>query len=186
MAFEAQKTVVIRQLEKPEIELRGSAETAHRVAIIMPVHNEADTIESTIRELYNKVATKMERISICAFEDGSTDGTKEVLEKLEDELPNFYAKMTKGKKGYPKAMREAFLSISPDEFDYVAAIDSDGQYDPEDFFKLWSIMQQDSPDIVMGRRITRREPPYRRLLSKGLQLLESFMFGVKCKDVTTS
>jgi len=156
-----------------------------RVAIIMPVYNEVDTIESTIRELYDKVANKMDNMDIWAFEDGSTDGTKGVLEKLENEFPNFHAKMAKGKKGYPKAMREAFLSIDPNEYEYVVAIDSDGQYDPDDFFKLWSIMQRDSPNIVMGRRVTRREPLYRKFLSQGLQVLERLMFPVSCKDVTS-
>jgi len=156
-----------------------------RVAIIMPVYNEVDTIESTIRELYDKIANKMDNVDIWVFEDGSTDGTKEVLEKLLSEYPNLHAKMTKEKKGYPRAMKEAFLSIDPSEYEYVVAIDSDGQYEPDDFFKLWQIMQRDSPDIVMGRRITRREPPYRRLLSRGLQLLERILFPVQCKDVTS-
>ena len=46
-------------------------------------------------------------------------------------------------------------------------------------------MRRDSPDIVMGRRMTRREPPYRKLLSIGLQFLERVMFPVKCKDVNS-
>jgi glycosyltransferase involved in cell wall biosynthesis len=162
-----------------------SLRSSGKVAIIMPVYNEADTIESTIRELHEKVATKMENVEIWAFEDGSSDGTKELLEKLSDEIPGFHAKMTIEKKGYPRAMREAFLSIQPDQYEYVVAIDSDGQYDPDDFFKVWEVMQRDSPDIVMGRRVTRKEPPYRRLLSKGLQFLERFMFPVKCRDVTS-
>lgn len=156
-----------------------------RVAIIMPVYNEVDTIESTVRELYDKLANKMDNLGIWVFEDGSTDGTKEVLEKLENEFPSLHAKMTKQKKGYPRAMREAFLSIDPSEYKYVVAIDSDGQYEPDDFFKLWHIMQRDSPDIVMGRRTSRKEPPYRRLLSQGLQILERLMFHVQCKDVTS-
>ena len=161
------------------------SEVTDRIALIMPVYNEADTIENTIRELYDKLANKMVNIHIWVFEDGSTDGTKEVLEKLEDEYPDLHARMAREKKGYPRAMKEAFLSIDPDEYEYVVAIDSDGQYEPDDFFKLWQIMQRDSPDIVMGRRMSRREPPYRRLLSRGLQLLEKLMFPVQCKDVTS-
>jgi dolichol-phosphate mannosyltransferase len=156
-----------------------------QIAMIMPVYNEADTIENTVRELYDKIAGKMDNVDIWVFEDGSTDGTKEVLEKLHSEYPCLHTKMTERKKGYPRAMKEAFLSINPYEYEYVVAIDSDGQYEPDDFFRLWQIMQRDSPDIVMGRRMARREPPYRRLLSRGLQLLERIMFPVKCKDVTS-
>jgi len=161
------------------------SEIKDRVAIIMPVYNEVDTIESTVRELYDKVANKMNNVGIWIFEDGSTDGTKEVLEKLENEFPRLNAKMTKQKKGYPRAMREAFLSVDPGEYEYVLALDSDGQYEPDDFFKLWQIMQRDSPDIVMGSRVSRKEPLYRRLLSQGLQILEKLMFHVQCTDVTS-
>jgi dolichol-phosphate mannosyltransferase len=161
------------------------SEINDRIALIMPAHNEVDAIEDTVREIYSKIVTKMSNVTIWVFEDGSTDGTKQVLEKLGNELNSFRAKMTKGKKGYPKAMRDAFLSINPDEYDYIVAMDSDGQYDPDDFFKLWQVMQRDSPDIVMGRRKTRREPPYRKLLSQGLNRLEKLMFPVRCKDVTS-
>lgn len=160
-------------------------EIRDRIAIIIPVYNEADTIESTIRELYRKVICKMSNVDLWIFEDGSTDGTKEVLEKMKNEFPSIHIEMAKTRKGYSRAMREAFLSVNSSEYKYVVAIDSDGQYDPEDFFKLWHVMQCDSPDIVMGRRTNRQEPIYRKLLSRGLQLLERVMFSVKCKDVTS-
>jgi glycosyltransferase involved in cell wall biosynthesis len=173
-----------KNVEKRQLKIQ-SAEIDCKIALIMPVYNEADVIEHTVRELYQKVVSKMDNVDIWVFEDGSTDGTKEVLEKLKDEFSDLHAQMTPKRKGYPSAMREAFLNINADKYDYVVAVDSDGQYEPDDFFKLWSIMQRDSPDIVMGRRITRQEPPYRKLLSRGLQLLERIMFPIKCKDVTS-
>jgi dolichol-phosphate mannosyltransferase len=151
----------------------------------MPVYNEAETIENTIREIYRKIISKRGNVDIWVFEDGSTDATKEILEKLKNVYPGLHVETTPRKKGYPRAMKEAFLSIDANKFGYVIALDSDGQYDPDDFFKLWSIMEKDSPDIVMGKRITRREPPYRKMLSRGLQLLEKEMFPVKCQDVTS-
>ena len=160
-------------------------EVDSKIALIMPVYNEADTIKDTVREFYEKVVSKMGNVDIWVFEDGSTDGTGKALEELEDEFPLFHAQTTAKRKGYPRAMKEAFLNIDANEYDYVVAVDSDGQYEPDDFFKLWSIMQRDSPDIVMGRRMARREPPYRRMLSRGLQLLERVMFPVQCKDVTS-
>jgi glycosyltransferase involved in cell wall biosynthesis len=173
----------------PEIRQNGLGysppEAGERIALIMPVYNEADTIENTIREFQAKVVTKMGNVDIWVFEDGSTDGTKEVIGKLKHEFSGLHAQMTESRKGYPRAMREAFLNIKANDYDYVVAVDSDGQYEPDDFFKLWSVMQSDAPDIVMGKRMTRREPPYRRMLSRGLQLLERVMFPIKCKDVTS-
>lgn len=156
-----------------------------KIAVIMPAHNEAETIEKTVRELFSKALCQMGNVDVCVFEDGSTDGTKEILHKLSDEFPFLQIRSADGKKGYPRAMRDAFLSIDEDIYEYVVAMDSDGQYDPVDLLKMWKIMRDGSPDIVMGRRITRREPPYRKLLSKGLQTLERIMFPTQCKDVTS-
>ncbi len=173
----------VQELEEAEVEYAYSAKD--RLAIIMPVYNEAASISGTIRELYTKVAGRMGKIDVWVFEDGSVDETKEVLGKLEDEFSSLHVEMTSNRKGYPKAMRDAFLAIDAEEYEYVVAIDSDGQYEPTDIFKLWNVMQSDSPDIVVGRRMSRREPPYRRLLSRGLQFLERIMFPVKFKDVTS-
>jgi len=166
-----------------EAEYSSSGED--RIAVIMPVYNEADSIANTIRELYSKLADRMGGMDVWVFEDGSVDGTKEVLGKLEDEFSSLHVRMTPGRKGYPRAMRDAFLAINPDVYQYVVAIDSDGQYEPTDILRLWNVMQNDSPDIVVGRRMSRREPAYRKLLSRGLQLLEKIMFPVKLKDVTS-
>jgi glycosyltransferase involved in cell wall biosynthesis len=172
---------------KPEFEQAECSlyPVGERIALIVPVYNEVDTIENTVREIHEKIVTKMGNVDIWVFEDGSTDGTKEVLGKLRHEFSGLHAQMRPSRKGYPKAMREALLKISPTRYDYVVAVDSDGQYEPDDFFKLWNIMQRDAPDIVMGRRMTRREPLYRKILSRGLQFLERVMFPVKCKDVTS-
>ena len=172
-----------QEIEEPPVAC--SCSEKDRIALIMPVYNEAASIAGTIRELYAKVVGKMGKAAIWIFEDGSIDETKEVLGRLKDEFASLHVEMTAERKGYPKAMKEAFLAINADEYEYVVAIDSDGQYEPNDIFKLWTIMQSDSPDIVIGRRMSRREPPYRRLLSGGLQLLERIMFPVKIKDVTS-
>ena len=42
-----------------------------RIALIMPVYNEADTIKNTVREFYRKVVDKMGNVDIWVFEDGS-------------------------------------------------------------------------------------------------------------------
>lgn len=156
-----------------------------RIAVIMPVYNEVDTIENTIAELYDKVASRLKFVDIWVFEDGSKDGTKDALSKLSEKYPNVYVRMSSMKKGYPKAMRDALLSINPQQYSHVLTIDSDGQYEPNDFFKVFETMCKNHVDIVMGRRLSRKEPLYRRLLSKGLQMLERIMFPLQCKDVTS-
>ena len=56
------------------------------VSIVMLVYNEADIIENVIREYYDKVFLKLEDAEFIVAEDGSTDGTKEILNRLKDEF----------------------------------------------------------------------------------------------------
>ena len=69
------------------------SQASNRIALIMPVYNEAETIENTVRELYEKVVTKMDCVSIWDFEDGSTDETKKVLSELKDKFSDFHTEI---------------------------------------------------------------------------------------------
>lgn len=157
----------------------------NKIALIMPVYNEADSIEATTNEIYHKILERTEQVELHIFEDGSNDGTKEILRKLQRIYPSIKVFTSNDRKGYPKAMRDAFLSIDSKEYPYVISIDSDGQYDPDDFFKIWEKFKTGSADIVMGQRISRAEPVWRRFLSWGLRILEGMMFPIPCRDITS-
>lgn len=157
----------------------------HKIAIVMPVYNEVDSIKDVIMELFDVIVKRMDGVDIWVFEDGSTDGTKEVLAELSEELPNLIVQMESTRKGYPCAMREAILAIDPKVYPYILTLDSDGQYYPQDFFRLWEIMRKEAVDIVIGKRVRRAEPFYRKFLSWGLRTLEKRIFSVQCSDVTS-
>jgi glycosyltransferase involved in cell wall biosynthesis len=62
------------QTSKPELE------------VLLPVHNEADSIEATVREIYEVLSLQVSlRFIIC--EDGSVDDTKDILRELSKSLP---------------------------------------------------------------------------------------------------
>ena len=121
------------------------------------------------------------------FEDGSCDNTKEILRKLAIQDETLMVHTSPERKGYPRAVKEALVSLDEEAFDYVLFTDSDGQYDPSDFRKLLGVVERDpSVDIVVGRRINRAEPLYRVVLSSGLKSLEKVLFNPSCKDVTSA
>src|SRR5579875_623393 len=158
-----------------------------KVAIVMPVYNEGATIESTVMEIKEKVISRMPNASIFIFEDGSKDNTKEAIIALADRFPWIRAHTSPERKGYPRAVKDAIASIDESEYGYIVFMDSDGQYDPNDFFKLWDLMLSDNDlDIVMARRTNRAEPAYRVILSSGLRVIEKVLFSPPCKDVTSA
>lgn len=144
----------------------------------MPVHNEASTIESTVTELYDVIGKKMP-LEIVLSEDGSTDGTREVIEKLSERVP-LKALLSPMRKGYARGITEGLSYVSSE---YVLITDSDGQHDPRDFWKLWE--QRKEYDIISGWRVKRADALHRKVMSKTFQFLSRELFSLPSfKDIT--
>lgn len=132
--------------------------------ILLPVHNEAESIEATIREIYNEIAPKLKvRFIVC--EDGSRDNTKQILRKLAQELP-LRLNLSEERKGYSLAVREGMRML---ESPYLLCLDSDGQCDPKDFWSFWEA--RDRGDVVFGWRVKRADTLIRRTFSRFFKLI---------------
>jgi glycosyltransferase involved in cell wall biosynthesis len=137
----------------------GTAE----IAVLMPIHNEAETIEETVTEFYNVVSPKMP-LEVVLSEDGSTDNTEDVIEKLSEKIP-LKAVLSTSRKGYTGGIKDGLKLVKAK---YVLVTDSDGQHDPRDFWKLWNLRMK--YDIVSGWRKKRADSLYRRIMSQVFQL----------------
>ena len=77
--------------------------------VLLPVHNEAQSIEGTIREIYEALSPRVApRFIIC--EDGSVDDTKKVLINLSQLFP-MQLVMSEGRKGYSRAVIDGMKSL---------------------------------------------------------------------------
>jgi len=159
------------------------SDTSYKIVVVLPAYNEADTIAHTIMEANNHFSKIHPNIEYLVAEDGSTDGTPQVLSHLQGSMPCLQVNSSPKRKGYPTAVRDGILSVRKD-VDRILFMDSDGQYDPRDFQKL--VRLADNADIVIGRRTSRKESPLRVFLSIGVRLLEREMFGLRCRDVTSA
>ena len=150
----------------------------NNISIVMPIYNEVDVIERVIRKYYNEFFKYCKKSEFIITEDGSTDGTKDVLEKLQKEL-GFRLISSADRKGYEKARNDALkLAKNP----LVFFSDSDGQHDPKDFFGLYEEMKTKNADLIVGYKKERRDVLYRRLTSKFGNFLYGIMFGVWLRD----
>jgi len=146
-----------------------------KLDLAMPVHNEGASIQSTLEEWWKELSPSMDLRFIIA-EDGSKDNTKEVLNKLENELP-MLLNMAEVRRGYSGAMTAALCaSTSP----YVLASDSDGQCDPGDFCRLWEVREKF--DLVVGWRVNRADPFVRKMMSKSFRFVHKSLFGTWLHD----
>jgi dolichol-phosphate mannosyltransferase len=145
--------------------------------IVMPVHNEAAVIGRTLKEWRDELASELSYEFIIT-EDGSKDGTKEVLTDLAKRYP-IVLDMTDKRRGYAGAMIAGMrMSTAP----YVLAVDADGQFDPKDFCKFWQ-KREESP-VLIGWRQRRADVLARKIMSKSFKALHRLLFHLKLHDAS--
>ncbi|TRO51888.1 glycosyltransferase family 2 protein [Candidatus Bathyarchaeota archaeon] len=148
------------------------------IAVVMPIHNEAETIEQSVTEFYDVVNPKMP-LEIVLSEDGSTDDTENVIEELSEKIP-LKAVLSTSRKGYAGGIKDGLKLVTAN---YVLITDSDGQHDPTDFWKIWNLRGE--YDIVSGWRKKRADSLYRRIMSQVFQLRIRRAFNLpNFKDIT--
>lgn len=149
------------------------------IDIVLPVHNEAESIGSTLEEFHRVVAMENGiaiRFIVC--EDGSRDNTVEVLRELSQRLPILLL-TDKVRKGYSRAVIDGFKASSSE---LVGFIDSDGQCDPADFRTFVDQHKSGNYDLVFGYRNPRHDHAVRILMSNLFGLVYRSIFSVPLRD----
>ena len=113
----------------------------------MPVFNERTTVEEIIRRV---LAVSM-RIELIVVDDGSTDGSGEILDALKHELPFTLLRQTNTGKG--AALRRGFTAVTGD---VLIIQDADLEYSPEEYPSLIELILDGHADVVYGSRFLGR------------------------------
>jgi len=159
----------------PEVPASVSSPDAS-LTVFLPVYNEASSIGQVLQEFHDAVATPYcAKLLVC--EDGSTDGSREVLSKLSETFPMDLV-VGPDRKGYDGGVRDGLRRVTTD---YVFFSDSDGQYDPGEFGRIWDARGE--YDMVIGRKDHRSEKVYRTLLSRGFHVLVKAFTSVPLRDM---
>ena len=146
-----------------------------KISILLPAYNEAEIISDIVRAYHSEICGKLPAELVVA-EDGSTDGTREILFSLRDELP-IVVLSDHNRKGYAKGVKDALNSCGGD---WVFFSDSDGQYSPSNFWNLWE--HRDGYDMIIGRKLRRSEGIHRTILAKGFHGIANGLFGLGLHD----
>ena len=115
------------------------------LSVIMPVYNEASTVEEVIR----KVLQQSEVEELITVNDASKDGTGEVLRNLAKELPKMKVFEHDVNQGKGAALR---TGISHATAPYVIIQDADLEYNPEEYPVLLKPILDGKADVVFGSR----------------------------------
>ena len=146
-----------------------------KLEILMPAHNEGKSLEETIIKIYDVVKSKIS-FSFIICEDGSTDDTVEILNRLKLKYPIILLSHPT-KKGYSNAVIDGIKHATAD---YLLVMDSDGQCDPKEIFKFWD--NRKKADVINGNRVPREDFLYRRYFSNFAYFIYKLFFNVKLND----
>ena len=154
-----------------------------KLSVIMPVYNEATTIAEIVRRVQEVDIEK----EIIVVDDGSTDGTRDVLGDIEGEHSNLTALYHDRNMGKGRALRTGFVAA---QGDYVLIQDADLEYDPEDYAKLLHPLEHGKADAVYGSRfITTQEHRvlyfWHSVGNRFLTLLSNMMTDLNLTDMET-
>jgi glycosyltransferase involved in cell wall biosynthesis len=126
----------------------GAAEPAARagftLSVVMPCFNERATIEEILRRVR---AAPFEK-EIVVVDDGSSDGTREILKRLEQPL-GLRLIFHEENRGKGAALRSGFAAATGDA---VVIQDADLEYDPQDYPELLAPIRDGRADVVFGSR----------------------------------
>ena len=101
------------------------------LTVIMPVYNEIACIEAVIEEWIEQLSSMPHSASLLVVNDGSTDGTKEVLEKLKEQIKNLMV-IHQENGGHGQALLTGYKYCLQTSSKYIFQVDSDGQFFPQD------------------------------------------------------
>ena len=128
-------------------DMPGSAPRYRSLSVIVPVYNERNTVAEVVRRM-RAVELPLER-EIVVVDDGSTDGTRQVLAQLADST--VHVVLHDRNQGKGAAVRTGLAQVTGD---LVLIQDADLEYDPDDWPKLLAPALKGRARVVYGSRFT--------------------------------
>lgn len=148
--------------------------------LIMPVYNEQASVRKVAMEWFQEIENWTENFVFFAINDGSTDDSQKVLNRLRQQLGERFEVLEQKNMGHGQSCLNGYRVACEREIPYVFQIDSDGQCDPQYFFRFWRL--RDSHDVVYGARKRRDDGWRRTIASQVLRLTLLALTGENCVD----
>jgi glycosyltransferase involved in cell wall biosynthesis len=151
-----------------------------KLSVVIPVYNERSTIEEVVRKVK---AVPLEK-EIIIVDDGSTDGTSEIVQRLSKDVTQVHCSRVNFGKG--AAIRLGLTYVTGDA---VIIQDADLELDPNEYLGLLDRLGRGDADVVYGSRFARKNRKVRlvrRLANGFLSALTRVLYGCSLTDMETA
>jgi len=145
----------------------------------MPCYNEQAAIETVIRSWFSVLDSTLGDFHILALNDGSTDQTEAILNRLSVEFGPRLEIITRSNHGHGQTCIAGYHLAIARKIPFILQIDSDGQSDPAYFPDFWK--NRTAWNIIYGKRT--RQDGFRRILASFiLRNLLRILVKAECTD----
>ena len=149
------------------------------VSVVVPVFNERESIGPLIDELLPVLDALGVPTEVVVVDDGSTDGTRAILEVLVDHHPSVRAVFLRRNFGKGAALMAGFREATSE---VIVTIDGDLQDDPAEIPRLVAGIEEGA-DLVSGWKADRRDPWSKRAASKVFNAVTARVSGLALRDL---
>ena len=154
--------------------------------IIIPTYNEKENIERIIRKIFSLEKA----FNILIVDDGSPDGTADIVKKLMTDFSNkLFIEERSEKSGLGTAYIHGFKWALNKEYTFIFEMDADFSHNPNDLIKLYNACKNDGGDLAIGSRYIKgvnvvNWPMSRVLMSFFASKYVKFITGMPIHDST--
>jgi dolichol-phosphate mannosyltransferase len=157
---------------------------SHRLVII-PTYNEKENIEAMVHKVFSLPMA----FDLLVVDDGSPDGTGQLVKNLQEQYPGqLFLEERTGKNGLGTAYIHGFKWALARDYGYVFEMDADFSHNPDDLLRLFEACTQVA-DVAVGSRYIKgvnvvNWPLHRILLSYGASFYVKLITGMHVQDPT--
>lgn len=154
-----------------------------KLSVIVPVYNE----RASVREVLQRVLAVPLELEVLCVDDGSVDGSREILAELQTQYPQVQVLLQPRNMGKGAALRRG---IREARGDFVIIQDADLEYDPADYPILLEPLIQGKADVVYGSRFLGAAPHrvlyfWHSVGNRVLTLLSNCLTNINLTDMET-
>ena len=150
------------------------------LSVFFPAYNDALSLPALVRKTFATLQPRVADYEVVVVDDGSRDGTAEVLQQLCREFSPWLRVVTHANnRGYGGALRSGFAAAQKE---FVFYTDGDGQYDVGELPRLLELVGP-ATGLVNGYKLERHDPRHRVWIGEVYNFCARLLFRIRIRDI---